>query len=262
MNKHSKKLQTKKDKEEIAKKGAVVREVETIEPQRIKIDLHCHTEASWDSVTSIEKIPDRLVEQGIKVQAITDHNEVNGAFRLKQLVEKEGYDLQIVIGEEVLTTEGEIIGLFLKEKINSGLTPEDTVKEIKKQGGVVLLPHGFDNIKRSRLSDAARERIKDDIDIVETFNTRVTRRKYNKRAFEWAKKNNKLMSAGSDAHTLNDIGTAWIEVNPGKINSADDLKDAIKNSIPTGTWVNPLQSLAYRGWDVTRNILLSIVRQI
>ena len=114
----------------------------------LRLDLHCHSEASVDCITPLNAFPARCREQGIDIQAITDHNEIWGAQRLRELA---GDDLTVIVGEEVSTSEGEIIGLFLKEKIPKGLSPEETVAEIKAQGGLVLLPHGFDPARRHLL---------------------------------------------------------------------------------------------------------------
>lgn len=240
--------------EEVKEKGAVISEDRSTDKGMMKIDLHCHTEVSWDCMTPIERFPQRLIQQGIKVQAITDHNEIRGAKKLKKIVENKDLDLTIIVGEEILTSEGELLGLFLREKIEKGMSPERTIEEIHDQGGVCLLPHGFDPLKGYRLSEDARKRIEDELDVVETFNTRVSSNRWNKAAVEYAASVNKLMSSGSDAHTLKDVGTAWVEVPVRDIKNSQDLLEALKGGVPTGTWVNPIQSLVYRVWDMASNL--------
>lgn len=261
-NKHKQQIENL-DNSEIPKlkaKGAVISEDRNTGPDKMKIDLHCHTEASWDCSSPIEKFPKRLIEQGIKVQAITDHNEIWGAVKLKELVEREGHNLTIIVGEEILTNEGEIIGLFLKQKVEKGLSPEETIEKVREQGGITILPHGFDPYKRSRLEVDARERVDEHLDIIETFNTRVSNNKWNSAAYDFARNNNRLMSAGSDAHTLRDVGTAWVEVPEQKILSPDHLLTALENGLPTGTWINPLQAVTYRAWDMAKNFILNFRR--
>lgn len=216
------------------------------------IDLHCHSEASWDCITPLALIPKRCRERGIVVQAITDHDEIWGAQQLKAMVEEQQLPLTVIVGEEITTCEGEIIGLFLKERIERGLTPEETVAQIKAQGGLVLLPHGFDRLKRGRLLSGAIERIAQDIDIVETFNTRVSHPKYNREAALWAKERGLLMSGGSDAHTLADVGSAWVEVPAQSIDEPADLLRALAGSTPTGDWTHPVIAFAYKAWDWAR----------
>jgi predicted metal-dependent phosphoesterase TrpH len=227
----------------------------------MKVDLHCHSEASADCITPLTLIPERCREREIRVQAITDHNEIWGAQELKSLVEKMGderdNDLTVIVGEEISTSEGELIGLFLKKKIEAGLTPEETVEEIKTQGGLVLLPHGFDPLKRFRLKEGARARVAGDIDIVETFNARISRPSWNRAAVDWSERQGVLMSAGSDAHTLADIGSAWVEVPAQPIAGPQDLLDALDGGIPVGEWTHPVLAFMYKMWDRLRRRVAS-----
>ena len=220
---------------------------------RMKIDLHCHTEASFDCATPLPDIAARCRKAGITVQAITDHNEVWGAQQVKMWVDEQRADgdssLTIIVGEEVLTNEGEIIGLFLKEKIEPGLSPEECIRQIRAQGGLTLLPHGFDSFKPSRLKPEARERIADQLDIIETFNARISRPRYNRAAVEWCKSRKILMSAGSDSHRLSDIGDAWVEAPYQRISTPQDLLAALQNGVPIGTWDNPIFSLVAKWFD-------------
>lgn len=248
---------TPEERQMVAERGAVQEHKDNEARPKIKIDLHCHTEASADCTTPLEAFPDQLRATGILVQAITDHNEIWGAQKLQEMVveqnaRQDGYPLTIIVGEEISTTEGEIIGLFLNERIEAGLTPEETVKEINRQGGLVLLPHGFDPLKRHRLRPISLERITEDIDIVETFNARISRRKWNQAAVEWSKANQVLMSAGSDAHRLDDVGSAWVEIDAPveRIQSPEDLIKALSRGVPEGKWTHPvlayLQKMGYR----------------
>jgi predicted metal-dependent phosphoesterase TrpH len=233
----------------------------------MRIDLHCHSEASWDCITPLALLPGRCYERGITVQAVTDHNEIWGAQKLKAMVENGdselidvqtnggAYPLIIIVGEEISTSEGELIGLFLSQKIEPGLSPEETIQRIKDQGGLVLLPHGFDPLKRWRLRPAARERIAASIDIVETFNTRVSRPRWNDQAADWAAERGLLMSAGSDAHTLADVGSAWVEAPAQPITGPGDLLQVLAASTPTGTWTQPVLAFLYKMWDRLRRKL-------
>lgn len=240
--------------EEVKALGAIVAEEDAAAaPGCMKMDLHCHSEASSDCITPISRLPERCLRRGIRVQAITDHNEIWGAQKLKELVEEKGYPLTVIVGEEVSTAEGEIVGLFLEEKIEAGLSPEDTVAQIREQGGLVLLPHGFDPLKRFRLKEDARARIEDEIDIVETFNARISRPRWNREAVAWAETMGILMSAGSDAHTLADIGSAWVEVEERPVRNAEELLLALEDSVPVGEWTHPVLALGYKMWDMARS---------
>lgn len=207
----------------------------------MKLDLHCHSEASSDCRTPIHAFPDLLRARGISVQAITDHNEIWGGVALRTLVRARSLDdeLTIIVGEEVSTREGELIGLFLTERIPAGLSPEETAAEIKRQGGLVLLPHGFDPLKRHRLRPEARERIAEMIDIVESFNARISRGRYNREAAAWATTRGLPLSGGSDAHTEDQIGDAWSEAPDRKVRTPEDLLAALRAGQVIGTWTHP-----------------------
>lgn len=219
--------------------------------ETMKIDLHCHTEASYDCITPFIDIPARCTAKGIKVQAITDHNEIWAATALKSLVEDDPeIDLTVIIGEEISTTEGEIIGLFLHEVVPPGLSPDETVRLIKQQNGLVLLPHGFDPLKVHRLQPEARDRLADEFDIIETFNARVSRPIWNETAEKWAQENHKLMSGGSDAHRLKDVGDAWVETPQRPILNSTDLVDALQiANPPQGIWTHPVWAFAKKTWE-------------
>ena len=233
--------------------GAALKTGKTPDLGKMKIDLHCHTEASPDCSTPIDLIPDRLIATRVYVQAITDHNQIWGALKLKELVESKFKQAEkpvhVIIGEEISTTEGEIIGLFLNDRINAGLSSEETVLAIQEQGGLTLIPHGFDPWKRFRLLPEARERIIRSIDIIETFNARISNLRWNQAAVDWAKSNDLLMSAGSDAHRLADIGTAWVEAPYRQVVTANDLALALERGIPTGVWTHPILAYIKKMWN-------------
>jgi predicted metal-dependent phosphoesterase TrpH len=222
-----------------------------LEPEQgcMRIDLHCHSEASYDCITPLEVFPNLCQASRISVQAITDHNEIWGAQKLQEIA---GDDLTVIVGEEISTREGEIVGLFLDEVIPAGLSPEETVEEIRRQGGLVLLPHGFDPLKRHRLRPDAVQRITDQIDIVETFNARISRPYWNRAAVEWSKERGVLMSAGSDAHTAADIGAAWVETPAMEVRSPLDLLEALEGGVPEGKWTHPALAFTYKMYDRLR----------
>jgi predicted metal-dependent phosphoesterase TrpH len=247
------------EEKELKSVGAVIHESGEAAPGMMKIDLHCHTEASYDCTTPLDAIVERCREQEVVVQAITDHNEIWGALELQALlaVQRNGgnselAELTLIVGEEITTSEGEIIGLFLTEKIEAGMTPEETVRQIKTQGGLVLLPHGFDPLKRWRLKPEARQRIAHEIDVVETFNARISRPRWNRAGVIWAEERGLCLSAGSDAHTLSDIGSAWVEVKRQRVGDPAELLAALKGGTPVGRWTHPAIAFGYKMWDQTR----------
>jgi predicted metal-dependent phosphoesterase TrpH len=245
-----------KKAEQLRETGAVLKTLGRPDPGKMKIDLHCHTEASPDSSTPLGMVLRRCRERKVRIQAITDHNVIWGAQQLQDLqINETGIDhppVSIIVGEEISTSEGELVGLFLKEKIEAGLSPEQTVDRIHSQGGLVLLPHGFDPLKRFRLKTVAVERILRQIDIVETFNARISRPRWNQAAVTWAQQYGLPMSAGSDAHTIADIGSAWVEVPLCEVHTPQDLLDALQGGIPVGQWTHPLVAYLHKLWDRIR----------
>jgi predicted metal-dependent phosphoesterase TrpH len=217
----------------------------------MRIDLHCHTEASHDCRTPLAQIPQRCREKHLDVLAVTDHNQIWGALQLQEILAGRT-DLTVIVGEEVSTREGELIGLFLHENISAGMSPEQTVGAIRDQGGLVLLPHGFDPLKAHRLKPAALERIVDQIDIVEVFNARVSRPAWNRAASTWAQRHHRAVSAGSDAHLLSHIGGAWVEAPYRQIVSKEDLLAALREGKVSGNWTHPAFAFVQKLFDVRR----------
>lgn len=215
----------------------------------IKIDLHCHSEASHDCETPLQTIIDRCHTAGIDVQAITDHNQIWGAVKLQEMT-KDDPTLTIIVGEEISTREGEIIGLFLKERIAPGLSAEETVKHIKNQGGLVLIPHGFDPFKRYRLRPESLERIAKHVNIIEVFNAHVSQPSFNYAALSWADKHKKLKSAGTDAHTAAHVGSAWVETVRTDIHRPEDLLIALSTGKVSGRWRHPAYTFVSRMKDL------------
>ncbi len=173
----------------------------------MKADLHAHTHFSRDAVTSIETFAKCYEQAGIDCVAVSDHNNVDGALAVTGIA-----PFRVIIAEEIKSTEGEIIGLFLKETIRKGLTPEDTVRAIREQGGLVLIPHPFDRLRGSPLREEALLRIMPDVDVIEVFNARTTFQADDEKGRRIAEKYGKPMSAASDAHTPGEIGLAYTEL--------------------------------------------------
>jgi predicted metal-dependent phosphoesterase TrpH len=173
----------------------------------LKADLHIHTKYSMDCQTPLDKIISRCQELGINCIAIADHGTAEGALELQKIA-----PFKVIVAEEILTTHGEIMGMFLKETIPSGITPQEAVKRIRAQGGLVNIPHPFETIRGSALKDEMIDAIVKDIDIMEVLNARSPFPANTNKAKAFAAKHNIPGSAGSDAHTAIEIGNAYIEM--------------------------------------------------
>jgi hypothetical protein len=173
----------------------------------MRVDLHTHTVFSSDSDLPLEDAVKGWQQQGIDCVAVTDHNTIAGSLALQEL----GL-LRVIVASEVRTCEGEIIGLFLEEEIERGLTPEETIQHIRDQNGLVMIPHPFDRFRRSRLTEAALMRILPKVDIMEVFNARTAFGWDNRRAEKLAATHGLVAAAGSDSHTAHELGRAYVEM--------------------------------------------------
>jgi predicted metal-dependent phosphoesterase TrpH len=167
-----------------------------------------HTDHSPDCATPVEVLLATAKEQGFGAIAVTDHNEVSGAFDAARKAD----GIKVIIGEEVKTAhQGEVIGLFLTEKIARGLTLEQTVAEIRRQGGLVYVPHPFDRL-HSVPDYEHLLRILDDIDAIEIFNPRVAIASFNEEAARFAAKYRITAAAGSDSHVAAGLGSVRLRM--------------------------------------------------
>lgn len=173
----------------------------------LKADFHMHTKFSKDCDTPLEAIIERCKEKGINCIAITDHGTAEGAIQMAKIA-----PFKVVIGEEILTPNGEIMGLFLKETIPSGISVEEAVAKIKAQGGLVCLPHPFDPLRGLRMDKEKLAKLAGQADIIEVFNARGPFPGPVKKAYALAQKYGKSPSAGSDAHYTYELGHTYIEM--------------------------------------------------
>ena len=199
----------------------------------LKADLHVHTEYSVDCNTPLEKIVSRCLEIGINCIVISDHGTAEGALRLRDMA-----PFKVIVAEEIMTPDGEIMGMFLKETIPSRIPVKEAIARIRAQGGLVGVPHPFDILRRSALRNNMIEKIADQIDIVEVFNSRIFFPQTSRKALAFAEKHGIIKSAGSDAHTLREIGNAYVEMPDFK--GKDDFLQALKKGKISGHVTNPL----------------------
>ncbi len=178
---------------------------------RILCDFHLHSEHSHDCTTPIAEVIERALAAGLGAIAVTDHNTIAGGLAAREQVAANGLDLHVIVGSEIKTTTGEVIGLYLQEEIPRGLPFADTIEAIRAQGGVVYVPHPFDRL-HAIPDPALLRRLADQIDVIETCNGRLYRESFNRQAQAFAERHDLLMGAGSDAHVGEGIGTACLEL--------------------------------------------------
>jgi hypothetical protein len=177
----------------------------------IHCDLHMHTDHSPDCATPVEVLLETAKQNGLGAIAITDHNEVSGALEARDLAERIG-GIKVIVAEEVKTAhQGEVIGLFIEEKIERGMSLAETIAEIKRQGGLVYVPHPFDRLHSvpdyEHLLDVVER-----IDILEVFNPRIAIDSFNEEAVRFARKYDIVPGAGSDSHVAQGLGSVKIRL--------------------------------------------------
>jgi len=189
----------------------------------MKVDMHVHTCYSKDATLSLETIIESCRLRGLDGVAIADHNTIAGALALQEIA-----PLLVIVGEEIDTTKGEILGLFLKEEIPGGFTPEEAMARIRAQGGLVGVSHPLDRLRRSAMRRVALLDILDELDFLEGFNSRVTFPSDNRKAQALAQAHGLPITAGSDAHTAYEIGQAYLEM--PSFNGREGFLEALKEA--------------------------------
>lgn len=177
----------------------------------IEVDLHMHTDHSPDCATPVRVLLETARDRGLGAIAITDHNEVSGALEAREIAAEMG-DIKVIVAEEVKTAEqGEVIGLFLEEKIPRGMTMAETIAAIRAQGGLVYVPHPFDRFHSvpdyEHLLDIVEE-----VDVLEVFNPRVALTAFNEEAERFARKYRIVPGAGSDSHVAQGLGSVRVRI--------------------------------------------------
>ncbi len=190
----------------------------------IDVDLHMHTDHSYDCATPVEVLLAQARARGLGAIAVTDHNEISGAHEARAKAD----GIKVIVGEEIKTAEqGEVIGLFIEEKIPRGMTLAETIAEIKRQGGVVYVPHPFDRM-HSVPDYEHLLGVLETVDAIEVFNPRVAISEFNEEALRFAAKYRIPAGAGSDAHVPQGLGSVRIRMHDfdGPEEFLESLRDA------------------------------------
>lgn len=201
-----------------------------------KIDLHTHSTASPDGGITPAQYSHALSAGLLDMIAVTDHNRIDMAEQLRAELGD-----RIIVGEEIMTTGGEIIGLYLTKVIRPGLSPLETIKQIKEQGGIVYVPHPFESVRHG-LHPAIMEEVVDYLDIIEVCNGRAFWQNRSSQAVIWAKLNHLVGAASSDAHGIRGLGKTYTQVKT--MPSQDDLQHILLHGVPV-TDRPGLRSLLY-----------------
>lgn len=201
-----------------------------------KLDLHTHSTESPDGGISLPGYQQALDNGVIDYVAITDHNTIDFAVYAKEMLGD-----KMIIGEEIMSNAGEIIGLFLSKRIKPGMSPKATIQAIKDQNGVVYIPHPFETMRKG-LHPQIMDELADHIDIVEVCNGRAFLQNRSEQAVVWTRLNPSISAASSDAHGISGLGKTYITI------AKPPTRDTILKLVGEGTLVTGrpnLRSLLY-----------------
>jgi hypothetical protein len=219
-------------------------------------DFHVHNRFSRDSILSEDKFIRVAMERGLTHVAVTNHNNVEGAIAVRDRAAALGVDeqLTVILGEEVSTSDGEVVGLFLERTIPRGLTADQTADEIHAQGGLVSIPHPFDPFRASHIRRAPLEALAaaGKIDMIEVFNSRVTFARHNQEAAEFAARHAIPGIACSDSHSAFEVAMSFNAL--PAFTTADELREGLAENEWHGSRSTVLIHLTTR-WAVWSNIV-------
>jgi predicted metal-dependent phosphoesterase TrpH len=173
----------------------------------LTIEFHCHTCYSKDSLTPLEALLNVCRQKGIDRLAITDHNTISGALRAKELDPE-----RVIVGEEIMTQEGELLAFYVEEEIPAGLPPMEAISRLREQGALISVSHPYDTLRKGHWKPSALLKIAPFVDAIETFNSRCLWPASNWKAKSFARLHGLRGTAGSDAHHLSEVGNAILNL--------------------------------------------------
>lgn len=211
------------------------------------VEFHCHTNASKDSITPPSKLLAEAIRRGVDRLIITDHNSIRGA-RAAQSLDPE----HVIIGEEIMTTQGEILAAYVQEEIPAGLSPQEVIRMLREQGAFISVSHPFDSMRAGGWQEADLLQILPFVDAIEVYNSRCMRKQFNRDAQLFAEKHNVPGTVGSDAHAAFEVGRSVLQVAP--FNGPDELRQVMRQGIPVTKWSPPWFHFTSRYATVTKKL--------
>ena len=198
----------------------------------LRVEFHCHTIASKDSITRPRVLVDTCRRKGIDRVVITDHNSIAGA-RASHTLDPE----RVIVGEEVMTTRGEILAAFVSEEIPKDLSPQETIRRLKDQGAFISVSHPFDRWRAGGWQEDDLLQILPQVDAIEVYNSRCMSPGFNREAREFAEKHDLAGTVGSDAHAAFELGRSLMLLEP--FEGPEGLRKVIRAGIPQVRWSPP-----------------------
>lgn len=198
----------------------------------LRVEFHCHSIYSKDSLTTPERLVRACHRKGIHRVIVTDHNTIAGA-RAAQALDPE----LVIVGEEIKTTRGEILAAFVREEIPAGLSPQETIARLKEQGAFISVSHPFDVYRSGHWDVQDLLDILPDVDAIEVFNSRCWSPDFNLQAGEFAEEHDIPGTVGSDAHAALELGRAVLLLE--QFQGPDEMRAVIRRGIPKVRWSPP-----------------------
>ena len=218
---------------------------------RVRIDLHVHTRHSHDSAAPVASVLQRCRDSGLGLVAITDHDNIRGGLEARERAD----GFPVIVGEEIKTARGDIIGLFLEKPVPPRLTPLETVKRVKEQGGLVGIPHPLDRVRPTAMGRQSIMEILPWVDFMEGFNSHTLLSRDNRRGLEFAVGHTLPVVACSDSHSALELGRTYTEVPAEELDGTPEgLMRAIRLGDCVGRRPNPLLLMA-PGFAKVRKLL-------
>jgi len=214
------------------------------------VEFHCHTIFSKDSLTPPHKLVETCLRKGIDRVVVTDHNTIAGALASQRLDPE-----LVIVGEEIMTTKGEILAAFVKEEVPPYLTPRETIKRLKDQGAFISASHPFDRLRNGAWWEEDLLEILPEVDAIEVFNSRCLDPRFNRQAQEFAEKHNIPGTVGSDAHAAFELGRSVLLLE--QFQGPDEMRKVIRRGIPQTVLSSPLVHLASRYASISKTLTKS-----
>lgn len=190
-----------------------------------RLEFHCHTIYSKDSLTRPRDLVEACHRKGIDRVVVTDHNTIAGAQEAQVIDPK-----LVIVGEEIMTTRGEILAAFVREEVPKGLTPRETIRRLKEQGAFISVSHPFDEWRSGHWQEEDLLEILPDVDAIEVYNSRCVLARFNQKAQQLAEKHQLAGTVGSDAHAAFELGQSVMILEP--FQGAEGLRNVIRRGIP------------------------------
>jgi predicted metal-dependent phosphoesterase TrpH len=205
----------------------------------LKVEFHCHTHASNDSLTPPEELIAAARRKGIDRLVVTDHNTLAGAQAARELDPE-----LVIVGEEIMTTHGEILAAFVLEEIPAGLEPQETIRRLRDQNAFISVSHPFDAWRSGGWEEADLLEILPRVDAIEVYNSRCMLPRFNREARRFAERHNIPGTVGSDAHAAFEVGRSVLQLEP--FDGSDGLRSIIRTGVPQLKWSPPWYRLVSR----------------